>query len=649
MLITDLKGHYRTGQDDLRRDFFVPCLTDCLRYRRAAGYFRSSALISWAEALTLPSRLDRFNANVLISPKLQGGDLVALEQACDPTVRSALLQRASDQVMVDILELLEADSLDEAQRLQAQILTWLLARGKLEIRFAFPEHIDDAGIFHEKIGIFDFPDNTVVAFTGSANESLHGHSKNYESVDVYRNWLPEDAKRVSVKVDQFEEAWSGKAAGLEVKKLSAETLEQVRSYITRKAIDPTRVPHPPPPEVPDKWAHQEEAVNIFLNARRGVLEMATGTGKTRTAIKAMTRLLRSGEINGIIISTEGVDLLDQWVRELDDWTLTLRTPFRVLRHYGSHHDLAGFSNNPASAVICISRSQLGNLFRQLDSVAKQKLLVIHDEVHGLGSPASRLELAGSHREFPYCLGLSATPEREYDNEGTQFITDEIGPVIFRFELQDAIQLGILCEFEYMPLPYTLTDGDRQRLQQVYLREAARKAAGNPMSQEEVWIELARVYKTAELKPAIFDQYLRTDENVLQSAIIFVDDRAYGDRVIDVIAKRTYRYRTYYADDDRENLLHFGAGDIDTLVTCHRISQGIDIRGLRAVILFSSARSRLETVQRIGRCLRTDPGQPYKRALVVDFIRNTPDGNQADNPDAERKSWLADLAKVRARI
>jgi superfamily II DNA or RNA helicase len=649
MGIRDLKPHYRSGKDDLQRDFFIPCLAECVRYRRAAGYFKGSALMSWAAALTTPIQIERFTAQLLISPEVRGDDLAALASADDAETLSRLRQKASDQVLLDLLALLESKDLDDTRRLQGEILAWLVANDRLEIRFAFPEHVEGPGLFHEKIGIFEFPENLTVAFIGSANESIHGHSKNYESLDVYRSWVLADADRIVVKVDQFQQAWDGDASGLNVERLSPGTLARIREYVASRGIDPTRSPYfGTAPASPNKWAHQDAAVQRFLAARRGVLEMATGTGKTRTAIKAMTVLIAQGQIDSVIVATEGVDLLDQWTRELDDWALELDQSVRVLRHYGKHHEMAGFSNNPKMAVICISRSQLAHLIASMDAGAKRRTLIVHDEVHGLGSPAMRAELAGTHGAFPYCLGLSATPEREYDSEGTDFITTEIGPVIFTFDLRDAIALGILCEFDYVPLPYDLTEGDKQRLQQVYAREAASRAGGTPMSDKDVWIELARVYKTAEQKPGAFAVYLAGRKDILESCVVFVDDRAYGDKVLAVIAGYTYRYRTYYAEDDRENLMRFAAREIDCLITCHRISQGIDIRGLRAVVLVSSARSRLETIQRIGRCLRTDPKTPYKRALVVDFVRPLADGD-TDNSDTEREAWLEDLARVRTRI
>jgi superfamily II DNA or RNA helicase len=267
-------------------------------------------------------------------------------------------------------------------------------------------------------------------------------------------------------------------------------------------------------------------------------------------------------------------------------------------------------------------------------------MIIHDEVHGLGSESNLAALRGEHQHFGYRLGLSATPERTYDQDGTDFIFRELGPVIFRFGLEEAIARGILCEMEYVPLQYELSEEDKRRLQAVHARRAASVRDGVQMSDEEFFNELARVYKTAENKPLIFDQYVRDHRTALQRSIVFVDNKEYGERVLEVISKYSYLYRTYYAADDPSDLKTFANGNIDCLVTCHRISQGIDIRTLATVVLFASARARLETIQRIGRCLRTDPDAPHKRALVVDFILND------FKTDAERCAWLMSLSQIR---
>jgi superfamily II DNA or RNA helicase len=138
---------------------------------------------------------------------------------------------------------------------------------------------------------------------------------------------------------------------------------------------------------------------------------------------------------------------------------------------------------------------------------------------------------------------------------------------------------------------------------------------------------------------------------MDRSILFVETAEFGALVQPILMDLRVDFHTYYQDDDRENLRRFARGDLQCLLTCHRISEGIDIRSVNNIVLFSAARARLETVQRLGRCLRTDPENSGKRACVVDFIQSTPP-DQIDDPtgelsaDEERCNWLRDLASVR---
>jgi superfamily II DNA or RNA helicase len=343
---------------------------------------------------------------------------------------------------------------------------------------------------------------------------------------------------------------------------------------------------------------------------------------------------------------DGTDLLDQWAAELDQWLLDGGPKWLIYRNYERHHELGEFALDPDRALIVISRGQLRKLLDRLPETVKANMLIIHDEVHGLGTPSLVEALRGRHQVFPYRVGLSATPDRAYDQEGNAFVLSELGPVLYRFPLEKAIARGVLAPFDYLPLNYDLTQNDRDRLQAIYARKAARQREGRPMSQEELWTEIAKVYKTAEMKPQVFATYLGTNPTVLERAIIFVETKEYGAPILELLHRYTHLYRTYYAEDDRDHLVAFARSEIDCLITCHRISQGIDIRSLNTVVLFASARARLETIQRIGRCLRVDPSRPDKRALVIDFVRPSLPTDPIPNADQERAQWLTALAKIR---
>lgn len=637
-----VRDHYRSGKDSLGDDFFRPVLAAATLYRRSVGYFSTTALLGWAEAM-LRMASSELEVRLIASPELQPMDLEVLRGLQDGAELERQRARLVDRVLEDILGLLDQPG-DAARR--AAVFAWMVANDRLKLRFAFAEHVDDARLYHEKIGVVTLEDDDELAFTGSANETGSGQRRNYESVDVYRSWLPDERGRVEIKSAQFEEAWADAATGLRVFAPSEDVVARLRARAPKSSSEaPPKPPEPPAGDPSGRWRHQDEAVAAFLAAGAGVLEMATGTGKTRTALRILSDLVASGEVRSAVVTMDGTDLLDQWGLELEDWVAASGRRWVIYRQYERHHDVDEFLLDPSSSILIISRGQLPRLMRGYGKSAAARTLIIHDEVHGLGTPSSIRDLDGTHAAFGWRLGLSATPDRAYDAAGNDFLEREVGPILYRFGLEQAIARGVLSEFDYEPLEYQLTDGDRQRLRQVYTKQAGRAREGRPMSQEEVWTEIARVYKTAEQKPAVFAERLEQDPSILRRCIIFVETKEYGEPILEMIDRYTHRYRTYYAEDDRAHLVAFANEEIDCLVTCHRISQGIDIRSLNTVVLFASARARLETIQRIGRCLRADPRNPGKRARVIDFVRPAQPGDKEPNADQDRCAWLTGLAEV----
>lgn len=638
-----LKDHYRSGKDNLADDFFKPCMLAATKYRRAVGYFSSSALLSWVEALPRLAVEGGLVIQLIASPELSESDYKTIHNLSSNAQRNEYKEIIVERILDDIACLLETPNNIE---LRANIFAWLLANDRLEIKFAFAKHIDNPGIFHEKIGIFDFRDDMQVAFTGSANETISGHQRNYESIDVYRSWIETENGRINTKLEQFNEAWKNSAEGLEVIEPSTNMLHRLKSRAQQKPYASNKDVKKIDDTITSKWRHQEEAVAAFMAVGSGVLEMATGTGKTRTAIKILNRLISEGKIKSAIVTTDGTDLLDQWASELDEWNFTGKRQWLIYRHYERHHQLGEFALDTKSSLIVISRGQLHKLLSRLPISAKEHMFIVHDEVHGMGTPSLVENLSGLHAHLPWRIGLSATPERAYDKDGNKFISKELGQTFYKFPLEKAISRGILSEFDYEPLHYELTINDRDRLKKIYVKKAARINSGNPMSKEEIWTEISKVYKTAEMKPEVFEEYLIKKPEILNRAIIFVETKEYGTKILNIVHKHTHLYRTYYAEDDRNYLVEFAQGNIDCLITCHRISQGIDIKSLNTVILFASARAKLETIQRMGRCLRLDSINPNKRATVVDFVRSGNVSDSIPNADQDRKTWLMELSNTK---
>ena len=400
------------------------------------------------------------------------------------------------------------------------------------------------------------------------------------------------------------------------------------------------------PKAANKWIHQDQAMNCFLEKNHGILAMATGTGKTITAIKIINRLFERGEIKRVIITMYGNDLLDQWAKQMREKYKNKQ----IYYQYGTQKELSKFIIHPDNSILLISRdagnlSKLLNLLDRAPGDYREDTLFVFDEVHGAGSNSFVENLTGRISPYKYRLGLSATPEREYDDEGNDFLRNEIGEVIFEFSLKDAIEKGILCEFDYIPLPYILTEEEKQRKKKIIAAFNAKKESGEPYDETEMFTQLARVNKIAINKIDTFESFIADKPELLKKSIIFVQEMEYGEKLQDVLVKYTNKYHTYYADDEKSNLNDFSEGKIECLLTCKKISEGIDISSVTNICLFASDRSKLVTTQRIGRALRLDKNNPSKKATVIDFILDDR-GENDNNADQERAQWLGELSRTR---
>lgn len=622
------KEEYRSGQDDALADFFLPGFRVARRYDRAVGYFSSSALECFAEPF---GRFVQFGGVVRLvtSVELRDQDVAVIEAGGN----------AQEVCEERILEVIDREFGAGAVSTGVRKLGALLEAGRLQIKIATPAR--GRGIYHEKVGIFHGEGDDYVAFSGSTNESREALVHNYECIDVYPSW--EAASRARGKKEHFEALWGGVASGARTYTFP----EAAKRKLIRAIKEaPLRGTAAEAGEDEGLWPHQKAAIAAFMEKRRGILEMATGTGKTRTALVILARLIRSSAIQTAVIAGDGNDLLDQWWGDVAAVVAESYPRFRLLRHYGTHHDRDEYLIDPENTVLLCSRTALQGVLKRLGNAAKRKAILIQDEVHRFGSASHVAQLDGLADAIQWRLGLSATPDREYDQDGNAFIARNIGPVIFRYPLENAIGAGILCGFDYVALEWDPSDEDRRAVHALMRRRAASMSGDRPMSEEEFRREVARVYKNSVEKVPLFERFVAEHPEALERCIVFVAEKAYGELVREHIHAITPRFHTYFDVDDSAVLREFATGVIDCLITCHRVSEGIDIRSVRAVVLLSADRARLETIQRIGRCLRIDRTDPDKRALVVDFIRRRAEADGDPTADEERRVWLESLSTLR---
>lgn len=619
-----------TSDDDLAKELYQPCLQWATRFDRGVGYFTTGWLMHNIAGLSdFASRGGVMR--LITSPILSNEDSDAIIASVDSSSDYKIFEDALSKNVDALKAEMESDILNA--------FSWMLYDGIIEMKFAVPHKKLTNGDFHDKFGVF-YNGDDAISFSGSINDSAHGF-QNYESIKVFKTWAG-TKEYVDSDAERFNLLWNCKDSNIKI----YTTPQAIKDKIF--ALRTSDRPYHKTKKETNKWEHQDKAVDCFIEKEHGILAMATGTGKTVTAMKIINRLFEEGKIRRVVITMFGNDLLDQWARQMRENYKSKQ----IYYHYESHKMMNNFIIHPDNAILLISRdagnlSKLLSLFNKAPGDYKNDTLFIFDEVHGAGSSSFVENLTGCISPYRYRLGLSATPEREYDDEGNQFLHDEIGDIIFTFSLEDAIQKGILCEFDYIPLPYTLTDSEKAQKKKIIAAFNAQKEAGEPVDEKDMFTKLSRINKIAINKIDEFEVFISTNPSLLEKSIIFVQEMEYGVLLQDVLIKYTDKYHTYYADDDKSKLDDFANGNIDCLLTCKKISEGIDISSVTNIFLFASDRSKLVTTQRIGRALRLDKNNPSKKAKVIDFILD--DGFENDNnADQERKEWLTGLSKARRK-
>jgi len=674
--ILDLERRYKNSTDTVMigRDFIGPCLNECTKYRRGTGTFGSSAFKAYAEAIDHLVD-DVILIEILCSPKIDRRLFDTLKECQDENKRIEILENASNDLILKACKI-NPNRSDYREKL----IAWLIANEKLVIRFALPrqtelievyeegeeeqeedvmENVKKLAMYHIKYGYFEFPGDIKVAFNGSMNETDTSHSHSTEKVDVFRNWHDADKQRLEDIIEDLDNDWEGRNKGIKVKEISRETLDAIKDQVRKdpkrpqKPIHKPTPPQPPAPKPIDtdahKWRHKDEALKVFMDKKVGILAMATGTGKTKTAIKIANHLFEKELIDSVVITMHGNPLLTQWDEELiDDQAINKKS---VIRHFYKYKDMQAFISRPKDNILLIGRDYLGDFLDHFSPEDAKRTLIIYDEVHDMAAPQTQERTKGKHKKFTYRLGLSATPDRgKFDEEGSEFLYEEIGPIIFSFPVEDAIKRGILVEFDYKALPFDLTPEENKQINQI-IRSQFRPEGGR--SQKDIMMAISNVTKLAENKLLAFDHYLKNNgTQFLDRSIIFVHSMEFGREVMRILNDHQFTGINHLFEDGdatATNLQRIANGTITCLITCHKASQGIDIKSLNSIIIFASSGNRRETIQRLGRALRTEASNPNKKAFLLDFCRNDKetDDKETDGEltaDANRKEWLTALSK-----
>lgn len=614
-----LKEEYRSDTDDLSRDFVIPALQVAASYDRAVGYFTSDGLNVVGPGLkAFIARGAR--ARLVASPHLTAEDVEAIE--------SGLLARQ------DVVRRRLLDALAEAEPPPDSLvlLAWMLANDRLEIRLAVPR--SGRGIYHEKVGVFTDHDGCRVAFGGSANETVGGLVSNFEAIDVFFSW-DTTAQRVARKVANFEGLWNGETQNLFVMGLPEAVERELVTIAERHAprvfeiIDPPspRLPAVRPPDGMVARDYQESAIEAWLShGGRGILSMATGSGKTKTALGCVSRLLASeaGPPRPIVIvSVPYIHLVDQWADECRAWGLAPILCYESSRDWVPEArealDTAGLLDRTVMLITTIRTATLSAFQALLNEIADRNVLLVGDEVHHLGANQAATIL---RPEIRWRLGLSATPSRWNDEAGSDLLESYFGGVIFEFTLKQAIDAGRLVPYHYRPVLVELDRDELRAYRSVMERiESESSASDDGRSQRLVKLmdERARILDTASGKPSEVRRQI--EGRRLTHSLFYCASRLQMGAVSDVLRSEGHVPMPFTAEEDRRTravtLAEFEKGLIPAIVAMRALDEGVDVPDTREAHLLASSGNPREFIQRRGRILRLAPGK--ESASLIDYV------------------------------
>lgn len=610
---------------------------------------------------------------LVTSPKLSEEDTQAIEQGLKQRdeVITAALQRELEVELPQIIQ----------DRLGA--LVWLLSKGLLEIKLAVPRTLRQRGIYHEKLGVFADAEGNTLAFTGSANESASALIDNFECIDVFTSWDSGVQKRALRKAENFQALWNDQTPNVEV----MEFPEAVAKSLLDRCCDqpPKREPSvasdteaywlnrtqpkmrkegiPITPFWLNLRPYQKQAVdNWFKNNGRGTLKMATGSGKTITSLAVAVELHKQIELQALIVICPYRHLVQQWAKECRKFGLEPILAYKSVKKWQSDlsHQLLNLKLGlqPFVTVITTNATLTGqSLQSQLTSFPK-KTFLIGDEAHNLG--ARRL-VASLPKSVGLRLGLSATPERYFDDRGTQALFDYFGQVLEpEFTLRDAIEAGALVHYRYYPILVELTEEETLRYAQLSARIGKAMAIGGDGDDNEALTTLlalrARLIGAAENKLTalreLMEQRLETDHTLFYCGDGSVEDDVTQEsmRQLDAATRLLgkelgYRVNTYTAKtslDEREDLRQqFETGELQGLVAIRCLDEGVDIPAIQTAVVLASSSNPRQFVQRRGRILRRHADK--QRAELFDMIVIPPDLGR-ESLETERNLFRKELRR-----
>ncbi len=645
----EFKNFYFPPKDDIIRQFFIPALKNSDRYDRASGYFTSSSLVEISIGVCdLASRGGKIR--IITSPRLNQEDISAIKKGYD------LIQTVGTSMVNSFENPDDATSLD-----RISLLSELIAAGILKIKIAVMRNLDDYpdAVFHPKFGIMTDSFGNKAAFSGSMNESKNGMGGNWEFIEV-SSASANNEERIATLSKKFEDLWNNSDESVMVLEMPQVVQDLIGGYrvgeinldLDKKLLEkydciPKSRYFKSPKEL-IKRPYQKDAIKNWLeHDGRGIFNMATGTGKTKTALCALEELYNDHPDENIftIIVAPQKHLVDQWGEEVKSFGV-----IPIIGHSDSssgmwkdkfRRHMSLYERSPRNSCLITTISSFSSTEIQKWISKIKNLAIVVDEAHNMGSINRLTKLPPNAK---YRLALSATIDRHNDALGTEKLKKYFGEECINLPIESAIGT-YLANYLYHPIECNYSEEEysqivesNEKLDQIlsnpYASEREKTSAKNEYIEYSYSLNAKMLSKFSALEKLMMgfenkNHFLvycgktKTDEEGdfdknSHSNFLKVIDKA--SRILGLnglgfkISRITYEEN---AQERKRIIKEFDNGEIDGIVAISCLDEGIDIPSIRTAVIMSSNNNPREYIQRRGRVLRLSPGKDY--ADIYDLI------------------------------
>jgi len=684
----EIKHYYDSDEDDILNEFYIKLLKRAKFYRRMTGAFSSTILAGAAKGLSHFIKNDG-KMELICWASLSEKDVGAINRGLEEP------DKVIENYVTNTLTIDEVENKFVKDHLKA--LGWMISQGYLEIKIAVKTTeggeylaVDKGGMgkFHPKSGLMRDAYGNEICFSGSENESISGWKNNIEEFHVYKSWDPSDKNHFESQKKSIEKYWKDKGKSTKVfnfpeaaKKsmidfapnsfdevIDLEVEDQLIEEIKDELEESLNKDIDKGPIIPDNIElrnYQEDAVSEWFSEKKGILKMATGTGKTITALGLISELYEKTEKLATVIACPYKHLVEQWKEEAKNFNLN---PILCYESRDTWLDELNSKINSFNMGVIDNFSlitthktfgmeHMQDLIKRIDG---ENTLLVIDEVHHFGAPHLRTCLP---EHIDYRLGLSATPSDWYSEKRNKALFSYFGNgIVYDYGLDKAIKNGWLTKYYYYPHTVEFTEIERQKYEELSKKisklfsyeDVDELGQIENESLEHLLIKRARLIGKARNKITKLKEILSENNDKYFNLIYCGDGKIEGERQIDRVTKMLgkelqMKVHPFTAEENSKTrkriLRRFKEKDLQALVAIRCLDEGIDVPATKNAYILASSTNPRQYIQRRGRILRKEKNKKYSN--IHDFIVVPPSfkSSKIANFDMERKLVKRELERV----